>query len=441
MKKIFAVSFISVGYFLNAQSISNSPYATYGIGDVKYDNTIETASMGGISTAYISDFTSSFNFANPANNSNFELTSIKLEATNENNYFKTNYNDTKSTKHSTYLSNISLAFPLSPKVKMGLSYQPYSSKSYDIVNTIERYKTVDDVPTLDGYYTNRFKGSGTLNTAQAAVSYKIDQNFAVGLRANLYFGNLYDLNELRSFDKDKVSDAEYVNGYETKNSIKNFNFTLGGSYQSLNTRTDKKLTIGATATFGNTSNMTTDYINSTYVYADAANTVKALETIIDQKSTSSKNLLPLQASLGVGYGSENHWFVSGQLDYKKGEDISYFGKTFDFQDTYRISAGGWYLPNYNNFRSYFSRVVYRYGAFYERGNLKIDGNSINKFGISGGVLLPFKTSSITRMSGLELGIEVGKRGTLKNNLINQNFINLRVGFNFADRWFRKNLYN
>jgi hypothetical protein len=432
MKKIFAVSFISVGYFLNAQSISNSPYATYGIGDVKYDNTIETASMGGISTAYISDFTSNFNFANPANNSNFELTSIKLEATNENNYFKTNYNDTKSTKHSTYLSNIALAFPLSPKVKMGLSYQPYSSKSYDIVN---------NVTDKDGnLFSNRFKGSGTLNTAQAAVSYKIDQNFAVGLRANLYFGNLYDLNELRAADKDG-NVAEYINGYETKNSIKNFNFTLGGSYQSLNTRTDKKLTIGATATFGNTSNMTTDYVNSTYVYSDVANSVKALETIIEQKSTSSKNLLPLQASLGVGYGSENHWFVSGQLDYKKGEDISYFGKTFDFQDTYRISAGGWYLPNYNNFRSYFSRVVYRYGAFYERGNLKIDGNSINKFGISGGVLLPFKTSSITRMSGLELGLELGKRGTLKNNLINQNFINLKVGFNFADRWFRKNLYN
>lgn len=441
MKKIFAVSFISVGYFLNAQSISNSPYATYGIGDVKYDNTIETASMGGISTAFISDFTSSFNFANPANNSNFELTSIRLEATNENNYFKTNYNDTKSTKHSTYLSNIALAFPLSPKVKMGLSYQPYSSKTYDIQNTEKRYEMIEGVDTFTGYYTNRFKGSGTLNTAQAAVSYKIDQNFAVGLRANLYFGNLYDLNEIKSFGTDGISDAEYINGYETKNSIKNFNFTLGGSYQSLNTRTDKKLTIGATATFGNTSNMTTDYVNSTYLYADAAESSKILETVIDRKSTSSKNLLPLQASLGVGYGSENHWFLSGQLDYKKGEDISYFGKSFDFQDTYRISAGGWYLPNYNNFRNYFSRVIYRYGAFYERGNLKIDGNSINKFGISAGVMLPFKTSSITRMSGLELGVEVGKRGTLNNNLINQNYINLRVGFNFADRWFRKNLYN
>ena len=187
--------------------------------------------------------------------------------------------------------------------------------------------------------------------------------------------------------------------------------------------------------------MTTDYVNSTYFYSDAGATVKSNESIIDQKNTKSKNLLPLQASLGVGYGEENKWFLSLQGDYKKGENINYFGNTLDLQDSYRISAGGWYLPNYNNFRSYFSRIVYRYGAFYEKGSLQIAGQNINKVGVSAGVLLPFKNSSITRMSGLELGLEVGKRGTTKNNLINQNFVNLRVGFNFADKWFRKTLYN
>lgn len=430
MKKIFVLSFISVGYFLNAQSISNSPYATYGIGDVKYDNTIETSSMGGISTAYISDFTSNFNFANPANNTNFGLTSIKLEATNENNYFKTNNNNTKSTKHSTYLSNISLAFPISSKVKMGFLYQPYSSKSYDLIQT----QTVTNQQTNETItYANRFTGKGTLSTAQAAVSYNVGSGFSVGARANFYFGNLYDVNEFTS------TNAEFINGYETKNSIKNFNFTLGTSYQHLNPSSDKKLTLGATATFGNTSNITTDYKNSTYYYTTGD--TKLGETIIEQKNTSSKNLLPLQASIGAGYGSENEWFVSAQVDYKKGETVSYFGKTYDFQDTYKISAGGWYLPNYNNFRNYFSRVVYRYGAFYERGGLNIYGNNINRYGISAGVLLPFKSSNIQRMSGLELGIEAGKRGTLNNNLIRQNYINLKVGFNFADKWFRKSLYN
>ncbi len=440
MKKIFVLSFISVGYFLQAQNLGNSPYAAYGIGDVKYDNTIETSSMGGISTAYISDFTSSFNFANPANNANFELTSIKLEATNENNYFKTDYNSTKSTKHSTYLSNISLAFPLSSKVKMGLSYQPYSSKSYDITNS---YEYINPQTQEKSTHTNQFKGSGTLNTAQIALAYKVAQEFSVGLRANYYFGNLSDLDEFHA------SNAELYNGYETTTNVKNFNFTLGANYQHLNTSTDKKLTIGATATFGNTSNMITSYKNSTYFYTDDSKETKSYDGPIEEKQSNAKNLLPLQASLGVGYGSENQWFASAQVDYKKGEETLYFGQTRKFQDSYRVSVGGWYLPNYNNFRNYFSRVVYRYGAFYEKGNLSINGqgeldpngNSINKFGISAGVLLPFKNSSITRMSGLEVGVELGKRGTLKNNLINQNYINLKIGFNFADKWFRKSLYN
>lgn len=424
MKKFFVLSFISVGYFLNAQSVGNSPYAAYGIGDVKYDNTIETTSMGGISTAYISDFSSNFNFANPANNSNFELTSLRLEATNENNFFRSNFNDTKSTKHSTFLSNIALAFPLSPKMKMGISYQPYSSKNYDVITT----QTLAN----GDIYANRFRGKGVLNMAQAAFSYKITPQFALGARANLYFGNLSDINEFTA------SNAELINGYETKNSINNFNFTLGTSYQKLSTTNDRKFTVGATATFGNTSDMTTEYANSTYIYG--AGDVKNLETFIDKRSISSKNLLPFQASVGVGYGDEYRWFFSGQVDYKKGENISYFGNTLNQKDSYRISAGGWYLPDYNNFRSYFSRMVYRYGAFYEKGSLEIAGNSIDRFGISGGVVLPFKNSNVNRLSGIEIGFEAGKRGTMKDNLINQNFVNLRVGFNFADRWFGKNLY-
>ena len=62
MKRILAAAFISTGALFYSQSLGDSPYAAFGIGDVKYDNTIEIAAMGGISTAYISDFNSSFNF-------------------------------------------------------------------------------------------------------------------------------------------------------------------------------------------------------------------------------------------------------------------------------------------------------------------------------------------------------------------------------------------
>ncbi len=424
MKRIFVLPLIAAGFFLNAQSIGNSPYAAFGIGDVKYDNTTDVSAMGGISTAYIWDFNNNFNFSNPAANKNMELTTVKVEATNENNFFKSNYDNMNVTKHSTYLSNITIAFPISSKIKFGLGYQPYSSKKYSILNK----ETLAD----ETIKANLFRGEGTLSTVQAAFSYQASPELGFGLRTNFYFGNLYDINELT------YSNAELINGYETKNKIKTFNFTLGSAYQK-KYGTDKKLTLGATYTFGTTGKMETNYTNSTYYYTDGV--TKNNVSIIDEDFSSDKNLIPMEFSLGAGYGRDTKWFIGTQFDFKKGETIQFLGQPFANENSYRIAAGGWFLPNYNNFRNYFSRVTYRYGAYYEKGNLAINGTNINQFALTGGVTLPFENRSASRMSGIDLGVEIGKRGTLDNNLIRQNFINLKVGINFADKWFVKRLYD
>lgn len=424
MKKFLVLPLVAAGFFLDAQSIGNSPYAAFGIGDIKYDNTTDVSAMGGISTAYIWDFNNNFNFSNPAANKNLELTSIKVEATNENNFFKSDFDNSSVTKHSTYLSNISIAFPLSPKVKFGMGYQPYSSKKYSILASEDLGGDVNRV--------NLFRGEGTLSTVQAALGFQFSPEFALGLRTNFYFGNLYDINELT------YSDAELINGYETKNKVKTFNFTLGTAYQK-KFGTDRKMTLGATYTFGTTGDMETQYTNSTYFYTTPE--TKSNETIIEQNLSKDKNLIPMEFSLGAGYGREAKWFLGTQFDFKKGETIQYLGQPFANQDSYRIAAGGWYLPNYNNFRSYFSRVTYRYGAYYEKGNLQVNGTNINQFAITGGMTLPFENRSTSRMSGIDVGVELGNRGTLENNLIRQNFVNFKIGLNFADKWFQKRLFD
>ena len=421
-KRIFLLPFLAIALGLQAQSMGNSPYASFGIGEVKYDNSVETSAMGGINTAYVWDFNNSFNFKNPAANTNLEITSIKVQANNENQFFKTDYKNLDVTKHSTYLSNISIAFPISKKVKFGFGYQPYSSKKYNLV----RSETLEN----GSIKANRFYGEGTLNTVQAAFGYQINKEFALGIRSNFYFGKLADVEELA------LSDAVLINGYETSNKIKTFNFTVGSTYQK-KFKTDEKLTLGATYTFGTTGNLTTNYINSSYYYA--ADT-KVNVTEIENKSSESKNLIPTEFSFGVGYGKEAKWFASTQIDYKKGTSTLFLGKPFTYNDSYRISAGGWYLPNYNDFRNYLNRVVYRYGVFYEKGNLNINNTNINQYGITAGLTLPFQKSNAVRMSSVDLGLELGRKGTLDNNLILQNFFNVKIGINFADKWFQKRVY-
>lgn len=424
MKRIFVLSSLVAGYFLNAQSIGNSPYGAYGIGDVKYDNSVDINAMGGISTAYIWDFNNSFNFRNPAANTNLEITSLKVEGTNENNYYSSDFNNLKSTKHSTYLSNVSISFPISRKVKFGMGFQPYSAKSYNIRTEEPLSNEITEV--------HSFRGEGSLNTIQAAVSYQINSEFAVGLRSNFFFGKLQDIEEVA------FTGAELVSGYASSYRVKAFNFTLGTTYQK-KLANDHKLTVGATYTIGNSGNLKNTYTNSTYYYLLGDN--KAYETIIERNTNFDKKFLPQEGSLGLGYGKDTKWFLGTQLDYRKGESINFLGQPFSYQDSYRYSVGGWYLPNFNNFRSYFSRIIYRYGAYYEKGGLQVNGVNINKYAITAGVTLPFQKSVINRMSSLDLGLEVGKRGTLDNNMIRQNFVNLRIGVNFADKWFNKKLYN
>ncbi|RQP08789.1 MAG: hypothetical protein EAS48_09320 [Chryseobacterium sp.] len=424
MNKFLVLSLVTAGLGLSAQSIGNSPYAAFGLGDTKYDNSVDIKAMGGISAAYVSDFNNSYNFANPAANLNLELTSLRVQVTNENEFYKSNYNDISTTKHSNYLSAISLAFPISQSVKFGLGYQPYSSKKYDIVTTTD---------LADGMkQTNLFTGSGSVNLVEAAVTYKVNPSLGFGFKTNFYFGNVTDLQEVA------FTDAPLINGYETKRKVKNFNFTLGSVYQH-KTADDHKFTVGADYTFGNTGNLQSDYLNSTYYYG-GLNT-KANETIISQASANEKNIIPQQLSVGVGYGNDGKWFASLQGDYRTGQATDHLLQNYSLQDAYRISAGGWILPNYNNFRNYFERVIYRGGIFYEKGGLRVNNTDINQYGLTLGANFPFQKSNVARMSSIDVAVELGKRGTVNNNLVSEGFVNVKLGINFADKWFMKRYYN
>lgn len=429
MKKNIVVCMILAGCSnLFAQSIGNSPYAAFGVGEIKYDNTLDISSMGGVASAFVDDFGGVFNFTNPAANRNLNFTSFKIEGTGETNYFGSDKTNVK--KNSSYLSNISLAFPVGEKWRFGIGYQPFSSRKYDIVQQTTLASGEKEVKS--------FQGKGSISTVQAAVGYNINENFSIGLRSNFYFGNLYNSEELG------YSNADLINGYVSKNKYQLFNFTLGGVYQKT-TADDHKMTIGANYSFGNIGIAEASYTNSTYFYLGEE---KFNESIIKAETHKAKNSIPMTVGVGFGYGMDRKWFSGLQVTYKTASDMEYFGTPFRMNNSYRVAAGGWIMPNGNNFRNYFQRITYRGGAFFEKGGLNINkdgvinaGKDINSFGISLGASLPFQNTSPNRLSSLDFGIEFGQRGTTANGLIAQKFINLKVGLNFSDKWFQKKYYD
>ena len=104
-----------------------------------------------------------------------------------------------------------------------------------------------------------------------------------------------------------------------------------------------------------------------------------------------------------------------------------------YKNSQKYIIGGYYIPKYDSFNSYLSRVVYRAGFRYDTNGLVINNQTINDYGMNFGLGLPLGVSKI------DVGFEFGKRGTISSGLIQENYFNLSIGLSLSDKWFRKTL--
>jgi len=147
---------------------------------------------------------------------------------------------------------------------------------------------------------------------------------------------------------------------------------------------------------------------------------------------------PSQLTVGAGIGKPKNWFVGAEYTSQKTSNFT--NRTFtlenvEFKDASKYRLGGFYIPNYNGYGSYWKRVVYRAGMRFEETGINVNGEDINEFGISFGVGLPVSKS----FSNINLGFEVGRRGTKEAGLIQENFFNAFISLSLNDRWFQKRL--
>ena len=149
--------------------------------------------------------------------------------------------------------------------------------------------------------------------------------------------------------------------------------------------------------------------------------------------------VPKYQTFGLGLGVDTKWFVGAEYKLVDGGGLN--NKLFEldnveFKKGSKFSLGGFYIPKYDSFTSFFSRIVYRGGFRVEDSGLHIDNQSIKEVGLNFGFGIPFQG-----FSSINLGFEVGKRGTTNAGLIQENFFSVRLGMSLSDLWFVKNKYN
>ena len=164
---------------------------------------------------------------------------------------------------------------------------------------------------------------------------------------------------------------------------------------------------------------------------------------VDLEAQGLKNTeikIPTIWSFGLGFGQDKKWFVGAEYSF---QDYSSFSNPFstaeslEYIDASSIAFGMYFVPDYASFTSYLKRVNYRAGVRYDKSGLVINGKEINNFGITFGLGLPLGGA----FSNLNLGFELGKRGTTDANLIRESYLKFGVGLSLNDRWFQKRKIN
>ncbi len=68
--------------------------------------------------------------------------------------------------------------------------------------------------------------------------------------------------------------------------------------------------------------------------------------------------------------------------------------------------------------------------------LELKEHRINEFGLTFGAGFPLKG----QQSMINLGVEIGQRGTINYGLIKENYIRISLGFSFYERWFLRSKF-
>ena len=150
--------------------------------------------------------------------------------------------------------------------------------------------------------------------------------------------------------------------------------------------------------------------------------------------------VPTRTTLGLGFGEDRKWFLGAEYSF---QEFSSFENDFlgitnvVYEDANSVILGGFYVPNYTSFSTYLNRVTYRAGLRYDQTGLVVNNEEINNFGITFGFGLPLGNN----FSNLNLGFELGRRGTTDAGLIEENYLIINLGLSLNDKWFNKRKIN
>lgn len=403
-----------------AQSDISSPYSRFGLGtmDKNRTNTIMQG-MGGISNAMSDKYL--LNNSNPASYAAMDSLTFLFDAGFYMKYVTYRTTDASEKGSNASFDYFDLGFGVTKWLKMGLGVAPYSNRAYSSTASFD----------FQYPYSIDYEGTGGLNKLYWASGFKIYKGFSLGFKLNYIFGNVTDETTLYYPD--------YIYFHNERRTI-NLNFSdltfdLGLMYkQELNK--DYTLTFGATYGLPADMHAHRNVFIRTMFKGYGTSTETPIDTILYTKGEKVSVKYPQSIGAGFTFQKNERWLVGVDFNWSNWSAFTMNGVSDSLQNSWNIAVGGCYTPFNTTVSSYFRKVTYRAGFHYDQTFFNIYGTSINKYGVTFGLGLPIPRV----MTSLNVAVEFGKMGTVKNNLIKESYFNISFGISLRDKWFVKRRY-
>ena len=406
--------------FLQGQIRIASPYSRYGVGDINNNNNAWSSSMGDISIGMRSS--GHILVGNPASLTAIDSMSFVFEGGVLMNSVQLKSNLQQENRNYASVGYLLFGFPVTRWWRTSLGLMPYSDVGYNVAN-IENIKDIGPVSLL-------YTGEGGINRVNWGNGFRILRNLSIGVNISYLFGTM-DRKSTALF-----VDSSYFAQMKLDNylSLNDFYLTFGIQYHGT-IKNDVRYTIGAM--FGPETKIRakTDLIAQTF-FLGSSGTEFPKDTLFTAQGYAGRIVIPATFGVGLSFEKQDKWVIGADYKWQNWENFNAFGISDSLVNSYQISVGGEILPNTNAYTNYFKRIRYRLGFYYSSTYLDLRGKHLNEYAVTLGFGLPLK---ITR-SQLNLGAQVGTRGTTDEGLIKETFFKFMIGFSINERWFVKHKY-
>ena len=429
---IFLVALLLHSGYLQAQT-SNSlgtftPYSMFGLGDMVRPGSSFNRSMGGIGVALRDN--RYINFINPASITARDSLAFMLDfgVESQNLYHKNSL--TKSAYNTFNMSHLVFSIPIYKKSAMMVGFVPFSHVGYKFEEKEQRPEYVNEM----GNVVYQHYGEGSINQLFVAAALKVSKNFSIGAQWMYYFGALY-----RSSNVIHNSVASYSSILTNNNLIlKSFSGKFGLMYEGLVTNRSV-VTAGASVILPSNLTGEVNRIATTV-------TGSMIDTVYQSSLPNTQMQIPAEFSAGVAWNKRyftesnlNKWMIGFDFTYQDWTKTTFAATPgVDWITTAKSSykVGGEWTPDFFDTRYMLKHWTYRGGIYHERSYMRVNGQQIAATGVSLGVSLPvFRYSNM-----LNVGIDVGQRGSLKDQSVQERYVLFQLSFSLYDRWFRKIKY-